>query len=69
MNAILGILVWGMGAAVFGGPAANASFAVDVPPLTARVNDTAGLLGPAAVRALEEKLAAYEKATAINSCF
>ena len=37
--------------------------ALDVPPLSARVNDTAGMLSPAAAAALEAKLADYETAT------
>jgi len=46
------------GAAVVGA----AGPTIDVPSLKARVNDTAGMLSPAAAAALEEKLAAYEQA-------
>jgi uncharacterized protein len=43
--------------------AAEMKTTIDVPPLTARVNDAAGLLSPAAAAALNEKLAAYEMST------
>jgi uncharacterized protein len=53
----------GLGLLIAAAVTANAGTAIDVPPLTARVNDTAGLLSPAAAAALEDKLSAYEKAT------
>ena len=39
---------------------AGRTWALDVPPLTARVNDLAGVLAPATERALEDNLAALE---------
>ena len=42
-----------------GGPAA--ALALSVPPLTGRVNDTAGVLSPGTVQALEQSLAALER--------
>jgi uncharacterized protein len=52
-----------IGVAAFAGGSAGARPPIDVPPLGARVNDTAGLLSSVAAAALEEKLAAYEQAT------
>jgi uncharacterized protein len=43
--------------------AAVAAPAREVPPLRARVTDEAGLLGPDALRALEQRLADYERET------
>jgi uncharacterized protein len=43
--------------------AANAAFGLEPPRLKGRVNDYAGLLSPAAVSALEQKLAAFERET------
>lgn len=37
--------------------------ALDAPPLKGRINDYAGMLSPATVRSLEQKLAAFEKET------
>jgi uncharacterized protein len=45
------------------GCALSTARALDVPALTARVNDHAGLLSPSSRQALEEKLAVYEQAT------
>lgn len=42
---------------------ANLSSALEVPPLRGRVNDLAGLIPPNRVRALEERLASFEKET------
>ncbi len=39
------------------------SFALDVPPLRARVNDLAGMLSPEAAQALEQRLADFEQET------
>jgi uncharacterized protein len=39
------------------------AFALDVPPLRARVNDLAGMLSPEAAQALEQRLAAFEQET------
>ncbi|SKA13515.1 uncharacterized protein SAMN02745119_02794 [Trichlorobacter thiogenes] len=38
-------------------------FALDAPHLKGRINDYAGMLSPAAVQALEQKLAAFERET------
>ncbi len=63
MNMHRSAAVFGLGILFTAAAAAGAAPAIDVPALTARVNDTAGMLSPSAAAALEEKLASYEKAT------
>ena len=48
---------------VLGTASLSAAAVLEVPRLAGRVNDTAGLLSPAAARAVEDRLAAYENAS------
>jgi uncharacterized protein len=55
---LLGLVLGGAVALV-----AVPAFALDVPPLTGRINDRAGLLSPAVQQELESRLTAYESKT------
>ncbi len=64
MKALHNFPVWPLFAALFllFGFGSTAAFALDVPPLTGRVNDTAHILGSSSVRMLEQTLKNLEQA-------